>query len=170
MNMLSTLGLATMQPTAPVSSLALSARPVPSRTRRLANLLIAPRLRPSEHPDPAVQHQAAGLITLLSAGIVMVDSSTRQLEKMGLFKFAAIQALKMLMKQADKLLSATQDKFDAEDSDATNYVCQALELVTARFCQLTPAQMDASLRHMDEMIRLNLAYVPAPTPTAATLT
>ncbi|RPD50027.1 hypothetical protein DNI29_04315 [Hymenobacter sediminis] len=134
-----------------------------------ANIAAKPKTRPSDHPDPAVQHKVAGLIGELSAGAVMIDHATRGLVPMGLFRHEAKRALNELVKLSDTLIAAMQAQFDMEDADATNAISDALGLCGEKFCQLNPAQMDAVLRHMDEMIRLNIAYVPSPTTPDSSL-
>lgn len=140
-----------------------------AKPSRRVNIAAKPKVRPSENPDPAVRHRAGGLIGELSAGTVMVDHAARGLHELGLFRHEAKQALGLLKAQSDKLLAAMQSQFDGEDADATNYLSDALGLLAEKFCQLTPAQMDAILTHADNMIASNMAYVPAATPYNATL-
>jgi hypothetical protein len=137
--------------------------------KKRVNIAIAPAKRPSENPDPIASHRAGGLIGELSAGAVMVDHAARALSELGLFRHETKLELNRLKDLSDKLVSRMMSQFDLEDGDATNYLSSALGLVAEKFCQLTPAQMDASLQHMDNMAKLNATYVPLPTPTETTL-
>lgn len=157
MNHLQSLGL----PAPPAPVLPSSLLPAPASRR--VNFKQAPKIRPSESADPVVAMRAAGLITELSTGTVMVDHAARGLATMGLFKHEAKRDLNLLKVQADKLLTAMQSQFDLTDADGANILSEIMGLLVEKACQLKPSQIEALLKHADNMRESNLSYVPATT-------
>ncbi|UOR07205.1 hypothetical protein MUN82_08920 [Hymenobacter aerilatus] len=157
---LTTLG---MPPVAGLKQAPLIPSHYPSQLRRR---MIERNTVPPTERDPEVAQRAGALIGVLSSSLVNLDHAIRQLSTMGPVKRETRKSITDLIKKSEDFLVEMQRPFENEHSDSTNALSEVLGQAAELLLQLKPAQIEASLKHMNNMAESNLAYIPS-TPKAA---
>lgn len=120
------------------------------------------RLEPSEQSKGAA-------IGLMACSLQNLDYALRHLQQYGRLKHELKHLTNLTQAHGEKLLVTSQKHFDCQDADAVLGLSEVLPMASHLLLQLTPAQIEASLQHMNEMARSNAVYVPVPTPPSQLL-
>ena len=164
MNHLKTLGLTSTAPAA-LSATTAAAAPVQHAAHtRPTGLLHVRRERPTNHPDPEKRQRAGAHIEGMAGAAFLLDYHIRQMSYLGVMQKGAKAQLGITIQHVDKLMEALQSQFGFEDSDYFNGLSDELGDAMRLFCSLDENQKQAAARHMAEMAKGNLSYIPVPTP------
>ena len=106
-------------------------------------------------------YEKAALLTQLVCSAVNLDYAARQLQEQRRFSGNAKRRLNLLTQASDSFLAAAISQFDGHDADGINALSDATTLHQSLLLQCTPAQIEASLKHLKGMVESNMVYVPA---------
>lgn len=157
---LTTLGL----PATPHAYLpGLSLAPIPKHPTLRKQVVRNPRPASNAVSDQSRQLADADIRGMIGA-IAQLDHFARRLQDHCPMKHEMKRRLGLLIGAADDMVGLIYKDFSSTEADDVNAWANLLGQVSELILQLTPAQAEASLKHMQNMAASVLAYIPPTLP------